>query len=514
MDDLNFVVESLRASEEFLRRLLASSDDCIKLLDLDGRLLFISPNGAVLLGIQDVSAHVGTDWTRWWQGADYDAACAAVAQARAGGRGQFEAYAATMDGTPKWWNVVVTPILGADGMPEKLLASSRDITSRRRDAEALARSEASLHALAHALPGVVWSAAPDGTIDYVNQAWLAYTGLSYEQTVENMWGALVHPDDRESTTGAWAASLRERRVHEHEFRLRRASDGAYRWHVVRAVPVFDERGDVVKWYGTTIDIDAAKQLYEHERQIATRFQAASLPRELPVCDALRFDAVYVPGSREAEIGGDWYDAFALSDGRIALSVGDVMGSGLDAAVKMGSVRQAIRAAAALDADPLTMLRAADATLRMDDSDALATALAAVIDPATMTMRYASAGHHPPLLRDADGSVHELQVDPGLPLGLRGATVSRVDTLELADAALIVLYTDGLIEATHDAEEGHRRLLAALHGVDVGAAHPAQSIHDAVLAGGSRDDVAILTICVTTFPAIPASAYPRQIALTA
>ncbi len=513
MDDLNNVVESLRASEEFLRRLLASSDDCIKLLDLDGRLLFISPNGAVLLGIQDVSAHVGTDWTRWWQGADHDAACAAVAQARAGGRGQFEAYAATMDGTPKWWNVVVTPILGADGMPEKLLASSRDITSRRRDAEALARSEASLHALAHALPGVVWSAAPDGTIDYVNQAWLAYTGLSYEQTVENMWGALVHPDDREATAGAWTASLRERRVHEHEFRLRRASDGAYRWHVVRAVPVFDEHGDVVKWYGTTTDIDAAKRLYEHERQIATRFQAASLPRELPACDELRFDAVYVPGSREAEIGGDWYDAFMLLDGRIALSVGDVMGSGLDAAVKMGNVRQSIRAAAVLDADPLTMLRAADATFRMDDPDGLATALAAVIDPATMTMRYASAGHHPPLVRDAEGSVHELPVDPGLPLGLRGATVSRVDTLDLDEGALIVLYTDGLIEATHDAEEGHRRLVAALHAVDVDAARPAHSIHDAVLADGSLDDVAILTMCVGTAPVGAASAL-RHVSVTA
>ena len=512
MDDLNSVVESLRASEEFLRRLLASSDDCIKLLDLDGRLLFISPNGAVLLGIQDVSAHVGTDWTLWWQGADRDAALTAVAQARAGGRGQFEAFATTMDGTPKWWNVVVTPILGAGGMPEKLLASSRDITSRRRDAEALARSEASLHALAHALPGIVWSATPDGTIDYVNQAWLAYTGLSYEQALGSTWGPLLHPDDLETTDGAWTASLRDRRVHEHEFRLRRASDGAYRWHVVRGVPVFDEHGDVVKWYGTTIDIDAAKQLYEHERQIATRFQAASLPRELPACDELRFDAVYVPGSREAEIGGDWYDAFALPDGRIALSVGDVMGSGLDAAVKMGKVRQAIRAAAVIDADPLTMLRAADATFRMDDPDGLATALAAVIDPATMMMRYASAGHHPPLVRNTDGAVRELQVDPGLPLGMRGTTGSRVDTLELEDGALIVIYTDGLIEATHDAEEGERRLRAALLAIDVDAARPAQSIHDAVLADGLRDDVAILTIRVGTVPARPGRPHPSRAAL--
>ncbi len=495
MDDLNAVVASLRESEEFLRRLLASSDDCIKLLDLNGRLQFISANGRTLLGIADVSEHIGKDWTEWWQGGDRDAARAAVAAARAGGRGAFEAFAPTMDGIPKWWNVVVTPILGEGGAPERLLASSRDITARRRDAEALARSEASLRALADSLPGIVWSAGPDGALDYVNQAWLEYTGQSNEEALGTNWGPLVHADDREATIGAWTASVRERRVHEHEYRLRRASDGTYRWHITRAVPVLDEHGAIAKWYGTTTDVDAAKRLYEHERRVATRLQAASLPRELPVCDALHFDAVYVPGSREAEIGGDWYDAFALPDGRIALSIGDVMGSGLEAAVTMGKVRQAIRAVALLDADPVTMLRVADVTFRMDDADGLATALAAVIDPATMTMRYACAGHYPPLVRDAAGALRELRADAGLPLGLRGTEGSRVDTFHLEPGALIVLYTDGLIESTHDAQDGERRLRAALRAADATDPRPAQAIHDAVLTDGSRDDVAILTIRV-------------------
>ena len=513
MDDLTSVVASLRESEEFLRRLLASSDDCIKLLDLDGRLQFISANGQAVLGIEDVSQFIGADWTGWW-GADRDAARAAIAQARAGGRGQFEAFAQTMDGTPKWWNVVVTPILGAGGAPERLLASSRDITSRRRDAEALARSEASLQALTHSLPGVVWSAAADGTLDYVNQTWLDYTGLSHEDALATSWAPLVHPDDRAATVGAWTASVRDRRVHEHEYRLRRASDGAYRWHVTRAAPVLDERGDIVRWYGTTTDIDAAKRLYEHERRVATRLQAASLPRELPACAVLQFDAVYVPGSREAEIGGDWYDAFALADGRIAVSVGDVMGSGLDAAVTMGKVRQAMRAAALLDADPLTMLRVADATFRMDDAAGLATALAAVIDPVAMTMRYACAGHYPPLVRDRAGAVRELPVDPGLPLGLRGAGGSRVDVFDLADGELIVLYTDGLIESTRDAHEGERRLHAALRAAHAGDLRPAQSIHDAVLVDGSRDDVAILAIRVGTAHASANDHTTQNIALSA
>ena len=513
VDDLTSVVASLRESEEFLRRLLASSDDCIKLLDLDGRLQFISANGQALLGIDDVSQYIGADWTEWW-GANRDAARAAIVQARAGGRGQFEAFARTMDGTPKWWNVVVTPILGAAGAPERLLASSRDITSRRRDAEALARSEASLQALTHSLPGVVWSAGADGALDYVNQTWLDYTGLSREDALAKSWAPLVHPDDRAATIQAWTASVRERRVHEHEYRLRRASDGVYRWHVTRAVPVLDEHGEVVKWYGTTTDVDAAKRLYEHERRVATRLQAASLPRELPACDALQFDAVYVPGSREAEIGGDWYDAFALPDGRIALSVGDVMGSGLDAAVTMGKVRQAMRAAALLDADPLTMLRVADATFRMDDAGGLATALAAVIDPVAMTMRYACAGHYPPLVRGVAGAVRELPVDPGLPLGLRAAAGSRIDTLDLIDGEVIVIYTDGLIESTRDAHDGERRLHEALRAAHAGDPRPAQSIYDAVLVDGSRDDVAILTIRVGTAHASASDRTTQNMALSA
>jgi serine phosphatase RsbU (regulator of sigma subunit) len=165
-------------------------------------------------------------------------------------------------------------------------------------------------------------------------------------------------------------------------------------------------------------------------------------------------------------------------------------------------------------DPLTMLRVADATFRMDDAAGLATALAAVIDPATMTMRYACAGHYAPLVRDRAGTVRELPADSGLPLGLRDAAESRVDTLHLEDGALIVLYTDGLIESTRDARDGDRRLRAALRAAHDGIIRPAQSIYDAVLEQGSRDDVAILTIRVDGVQA-PASDHTiKNIALSA
>jgi PAS domain S-box-containing protein len=126
--------EALRSSEELLRRVLASSGDCIKILDLDGNLLSMTEGGQKLLEIPDLTPYLNTCWPDWWKGDDRFAAAQAVAAARAGGSGRFEAFSPTAGGTPRWWDVVVTPIFGADGKPERLLSVSRDITERVRSA--------------------------------------------------------------------------------------------------------------------------------------------------------------------------------------------------------------------------------------------------------------------------------------------------------------------------------------------------------------------------------------------
>lgn len=124
--------DSTQFSEEFIRRVIASSPDCIKVLDLDGHLLSMSEGGQKVLEIIDLTPHLGTCWTGWWEGGDYHAdAAAAVEEARQGNTGHFEAFAHTFGGTPKWWDVTVSPILGPDGKPERLLSVSRDITRRK-----------------------------------------------------------------------------------------------------------------------------------------------------------------------------------------------------------------------------------------------------------------------------------------------------------------------------------------------------------------------------------------------
>jgi anti-sigma regulatory factor (Ser/Thr protein kinase) len=122
-----------------------------------------------------------------------------------------------------------------------------------------------------------------------------------------------------------------------------------------------------------------------------------------------------------------------------------------------------------------------------------TSFVGVIDGVGRTLSYASAGHPPPFVRTTDGSVVQLAYG-GPPLGLRENVRGGGNVMRLADDAFMVLYTDGLIESTHDVDEGERRLLAALLDPSiVGAQRPALAIHDAVLIEGSRDDVAILTV---------------------
>jgi PAS domain S-box-containing protein len=130
--------ESLRASEEFRSRLITCSRDCIKILDLEGRILFMNQAGMQALEICDADLSPHSSWIDFWEGEDREAARAAVKEAVAGGTGRCTGYFATrITGQSRWWDVVVSPILDAHGRPERLLALSRDITEHKKNEGAL-----------------------------------------------------------------------------------------------------------------------------------------------------------------------------------------------------------------------------------------------------------------------------------------------------------------------------------------------------------------------------------------
>jgi len=136
---------------EFMRSVLASSDDCIKVLDLDGNLTFMSQGGQRAMEVSDFNAIRGCPWPDFWHGELNVDARTAVETAKSGGTGRFQGMTETMAGTLKYWDVLVTPIRGPDGKPEKLLSVSRDITATRRVEEALGESEARFEAIADSI---------------------------------------------------------------------------------------------------------------------------------------------------------------------------------------------------------------------------------------------------------------------------------------------------------------------------------------------------------------------------
>jgi GAF domain-containing protein/anti-sigma regulatory factor (Ser/Thr protein kinase) len=235
------------------------------------------------------------------------------------------------------------------------------------------------------------------------------------------------------------------------------------------------------------------EAFERERRMAQTLQDSLLPPSLPRLKGLRFDAVYLPSASDAQVGGDWYDAFVLEDGSVVVSAGDVTGRGPNAAVIMGKVRHLLAIAPSYESDPARILDTVESVLARRYPEAILTAFLGIIDPARRTMRFANAGHPHPLLRRKN-SIEEVQAE-GLPIGLRSnAPPASAEQIDLTDARMLVLYTDGLVEATHDVLAGYRRLHEVVQCEAVLHTHnPARFIEETCLRGQVDDDVAVLTL---------------------
>lgn len=116
--------------------------------------------------------------------------------------------------------------------------------------------------LADNIPVIVWTARPDGGLDYYNQRWYDYSGLNFEQTKDWGWQPVIHPDDLDSTINTWIKSFETGELYEMQFRLKCAESGQYRWHLGHAVPYRNESGKIIKWFGTNTDIEDQKKEME------------------------------------------------------------------------------------------------------------------------------------------------------------------------------------------------------------------------------------------------------------
>ncbi|QOV33822.1 SpoIIE family protein phosphatase [Streptomyces ferrugineus] len=238
-----------------------------------------------------------------------------------------------------------------------------------------------------------------------------------------------------------------------------------------------------------LNIDNAR-MYSRERDAALTLQRSLMNPVLPTVSGLELTGRYLPAG-DHEVGGDWFDAIALSGGRTALVIGDVMGHGIHAAAVMGQLRTAVRTLARRDTAPDQVLRALDAAVADLGDNEMATCLYAVHDPVAGHCLIARAGHPPPMIADGRGTIAFLDGPPGPPLGLGGQDC-EVQRMVLPPRSLLVAYTDGLIETRGtDLDQGMRRLAQALRH----PGHPLEEICDELLAHvmpeTADDDVAVL-----------------------
>jgi len=228
-----------------------------------------------------------------------------------------------------------------------------------------------------------------------------------------------------------------------------------------------------------------------DRVAVDALQRSLVPSALPAVPGWEMAARYVPGS--GAVGGDWYDVFGLPGGQVCVTVGDVAGSGLAAAVIMGRMRSTLRAYALDSADPAEVLGRLDRKMQHFEPDAVATVVYAVIGPGPGRMQVALAGHFPPVIAVPGRPAVLADVRGGALIGLAGGARRPVSTVPVPPGALVCFFTDGLVERPGELiDDGLGRLCRAVR------AQPPEAACAAVMGAlvGSepaRDDIALLMI---------------------
>jgi PAS domain S-box-containing protein len=313
--------------------------------------------------------------------------------------------------------------------------------------------------------------------------------ITFERAIE-----FAVRDDQVRIQANVARALEERRelIPDIEYRIVRP-DGSTRTLYGKARAIRSTDGSVRRMVGTVQDVTERREL-EREHRIAEILQQALLPERLPQLVGIGLAARYVPAEEGSAAGGDWYDVIELSDGGVALVIGDVAGHGTEAASVMGQVRMAVRAFSLEGHAPRVVVgRVHDLLRSLYEGEQMVTMLYLIVDPTTWEATMVNAGHPPPLLLDPRGGASYLESPTGLPVGLNWSLPYEESIALLRPGATLVLYTDGLIDR-RDVEvgEGLERLLeAATDTVGMDIDRLCGMLLETLVPADASDDVAIL-----------------------
>ena len=191
-----------------------------------------------------------------------------------------EARLRRFDGQYRWFLFRADPLRDESGAIVKWYGTNTDIDDRKRAEEALRIRELNLLQITETIPEMLWSASPEGAIDYCNGRLLDYTGFSSEQVMSDGWRNLLHPDDVGPTVEVWKSCVKSGAPYRVEVRTFHAADQTYRWCVTSALPLLDQEGRIVKWHGTVVDMHDWKQAQEELRN--TQAELARMTRVMTI----------------------------------------------------------------------------------------------------------------------------------------------------------------------------------------------------------------------------------------
>jgi PAS domain S-box-containing protein len=429
-----------------------------------------------------------------------------LARLRAGGYvDHYETVRLRKDGRLLNISLSISPIKNESGEVIGAAKIARDVTSRKEAEEAFRATTAKFESVFNQSGIFAGIMDLEGNLREVNELAVEACGYTRDEVLGlPFWATPWWRGSEEIQTRIRHASKRVAAGEPFRETLSYwVADGEERVVDFAMHPIRDELGEVRFVYPTGLDVtdraraeEALRKREAEEREIAVGLQGALLPGKLVVPAGVSVAARYEAASAALEVGGDWYDVFPLTEGRVAFTVGDVVGHGLAAAAAMGQLRTALAALAPYAASPSELLTRLDAFIATTGITDLATVCYGVLDPSTGTFEYASAGHLPILLVPPAGEPRWLNEAQSPPLYGDDERLRPLAAVAVEPGSMIVCYSDGLIERRGEPlTNGLDRLKHAGSSLlDLPLDSVCDHLVSALGVGESReDDVAVLAV---------------------